>query len=108
MWARYKPIEKRKGKDENSGPINDLAFVRDRNVLNFTFSKPVGATSVKVECAENGGTSWVTYPSSLNEESTTFQIFINESYTFNMKIKLVVEGGIRAGDSNVVNFILNH
>jgi len=85
------------------GPLTDLSGTSGDRQVSLTFSAPSGATSVKLRQSTNG-TDWtdstVTPALNAGSTSTTATGLTNgQVYYF----KLVVTGGPRAGDSNVVN-----
>ncbi|WP_312115869.1 hypothetical protein [Brevibacillus reuszeri] len=88
-----------------SGPIDDLAYERTGGLVKLTFSKPVRATRVKLKFSQDAGVTWADYPAQLDENSTSYSFGINLGNTFDWKLQLVVEGGNREGESNIVTFI---
>jgi len=83
-------------------PIDNLrAFPGDKEVR-FTFSRPSGATSVVLKVSDDKGRTWKNANTgTLNKDSTSATatgLTNGVEYYF----KLVVTGGTRAGDSNVV------
>jgi len=87
-------------------PIDDLEAIAGNKEVRFTFSKPTGAASVVLKQSTDGGKTWVnaktTETLTKDSKSATVTGLTNGvEYYF----KLVVTGGTRAGESNVVNAI---
>jgi putative cell wall-binding protein len=86
--------------------ITDLAGIPGNGKATLAFSPPTGATGVTLQQSLDGGLTWKnsSTSSTLNQSSTSALVtgLVNGStYQF----KLVVVGGSRAGDSNVITLI---
>lgn len=83
-------------------PINNLIATAGNGKVSFTFSKPDDATSVVMKQSTNGTTWKNASTGTLNKNSTSATatgLTNGQKYYF----KLVVTGGIRAGESNTVS-----
>ncbi len=69
----------------------------------LTFSQPVGATSVTLKQSMNNGNTWVDMPIPL--DATSNSVVVDGLYSGIIKYKLVVVGGSKEGDSNVVDVV---
>ncbi|MBD0384934.1 hypothetical protein ICC18_33660, partial [Paenibacillus sp. WST5] len=70
----------------------------------FSFATPTGATAVKVQQSTDGGTTWTdsTTSAALDQSSTTATVTgLTQSTAY--KFQVVVTGGSKAGNSNVVD-----
>lgn len=87
-----------------------FSYNHNANFAGFTFSQPIGATSVVAEQSTDGGNHWSASPISytnhgndtvLDENDTRIHLGPLQSNTSYM-FRLVVTGGSRAGVSNIV------
>ena len=85
-----------------SEPIDDLKAIAGNKEVRLTFSKPTGATSVVLKQSTDGK-NWVNAKTTetLTKNSTSVTVTgLNNGVQY--YFKLVVTGGTRAGESNVV------
>lgn len=84
-------------------PISDLKATSGNGHVSFTFSKATDATNVSLRYSTDGGTTWsnaVTTETLTKDSSSATATGLTNGQQY--RFKLVVTGGIRAGDSNVV------
>lgn len=84
--------------------ITDLAGLPGNGIATLAFSAPTGATSVTLKRSVDGGVTWTTAStsSSLTASSTSAMTTgLTNGLTY--QFKLVVVGGSRAGDSNIIS-----
>lgn len=83
--------------------LTDLAGIPGNGKADLAFSAPTGASSVTLKQSEDGGLNWTTSSTSspLNSGSTSTEVLgLTNGTTY--RFKLVVVGGSRAGDSNII------
>lgn len=83
-------------------PITDLAGTIGDKQASFAFSAATGATSVTLQQSIDGGTTWLNSMTSLLSSSSTTAVATGLTNGQAYRFRLVVGGGSRAGDSNVI------
>ncbi|NLI91256.1 MAG: cell wall-binding repeat-containing protein [Peptococcaceae bacterium] len=89
-----------------SQPISDLAGTTGSGQVTFTFSAPTGAASVVLQQSTDGGTTWSISATSVLTASSTSAVVTGLSSGQIYRFRLVVTGGSRAGNSNIINVTL--